>query len=409
MIYLLVLILLFFLICRFDIVGDERNKNFWCNFVLFVFIAIAGFRYRLGGDTINYLELYYHNTPTFSNFSFSAVEELGMEPLYVLLTILVKTLGGQFFWIQLIQAIVVNGLLFTYFRKHSDYVFTCIFIYAIWFYTLFNYEEMRASISLAICLFANDYILDKKWVKGMSLYIIGCLFHYSTIMLLITPLMLFLKFNLLGIMVMCMAIPLSVVAEKWLGDYMILMDLQGNLSEKAIGYLNNEDYHQVHGIMFYIIDLGFFIFYIVSAYWYVHKKQLRSDLLRFQPFLLIGLFFFFAKSNFWILYRFGHFYFPYFVLFISTMFGSMIRDNLDRMKSLAWMRTLVFFLPFFYLITYGYFSSPPRMLSKSYRNYQKHYPYASIFEKDIDKEREDLFDNLFSVNKLHSNVNEDEY
>ena len=169
---------------------------------------------------------------------------------------------------------------------------------------------------------------------------------------------------------------------------MILMDLEGNLSEKAIGYLNNEDYHQVYGIMFYIMDLGLFIFYIVSAYWYVHKKQLRSDLLRFQPFLLIGLFFFFAKSNFWILYRFGHFYFPYFVLFISTMLGSMIRDNLNRMKSLAWIRTMVFFLPFFYLITYGYFTSPPRMLSNSYRNYQKHYPYTSIFERNVNNERE---------------------
>jgi len=409
MIYLFVLILLFFLICRYDIVGDERNRDFWYSFVLFIFIAVAGFRYRIGGDTINYLEIYYHDTHPLSELTFDDFFTSGMEPLYVLLTSAVKSLGGKFYCVQILQAVVVNWLIFSYFRKHSECVFTCIFIYALWAYTLFNFEEMRASISLALCLYANDFFLKKKWLKGFSLYIIGCLFHYSTILLLLTPFLLFLKFNLVGVTFLCLAIPVGALAELILGDYLVMLDMGDQISGRAIGYLNNDEYHGNHSIYYYLIDIGFYVFYIIVSYWYVHHRNIQSDILKLQPFLIIGLIFYIAKSNFGILTRYAHFYYPYFVMAISMMFVDLIRSNIVTMKSLAWARTLVFFFPFFYLLFLTFMASPPRMISKSYHNYQKYYPYSSIFDKGVNRDREKLFNNLYSVTLRHSDIKSEEY
>lgn len=409
MIYLFVLILLLFLICRYDIAGDEKNRDFWYRCVLFIFIAIAGFRYRIGGDTINYLEIYYHDTHPLSELTFDDLFSSGLEPLYVLLTSAVKSLGGKFFCVQILQAFVVNGLIFSYFRKHSECVFTCIFIYALWAYSLFNFEEMRASISLALCLYANDFFLEKKWLKGFSLYIIGCLFHYSTILLLLTPFLLFLKFNLVGVVFLCLAIPVGALAELILGDYLVILDMGDQISGRAIGYLNNDDLHVKHSIFYYLIDMGLCLFYIIFSYWFIHHKNIKNDILKFQPFLIIGMIFFLAKSNFEILTRYAHFYYPYFIIPIAMMFVDLVRRNIQTMKSLAWGRAVVFFFPFFfYLISY-YFSSPPRMLSNSYHNYQKYLPYASVFERSISKEREKLFNNLYSVQIYHLEVKEDEY
>lgn len=409
MIYLFVLILLFFLICRYDIVGDDKNRDFWYRCVLLIFISVAGFRFRLGGDTVNYLEMYYHDTQLLSELTFNDLFSSGMEPLYVLLTSSVKTLGGKFFIIQIIQAIVVNGLIFSYFRKHAKCLFTCIFIYALWAYTLFCFEEMRAGISLALCLYANDYYLKKAWLKGLSLCVIGCLFHYSTILLLLTPFLLFLRFNIVGIVILCFAVPFGILAESVLGDYLMVLDMGDQISGKAIGYINNDNYHEEHSIFYYLIDIGLYIFYIVVSYWYVHRRNLNNEVVSFQPFLLLGIFFFIAKSNFGILTRYAHFYYPYFIIIISMMIVDLIRSNIITMKSLAWARAVVLFFPFFYLIIWTYFASPPRMIGKSFHNYQKYYPYSSIFDRSVNKDRERLFDNLFSVTTWHTDIKNEEY
>lgn len=409
MIYLLVLILLFFLICRYDIVGDNRHRNFWYYFVLLLFISIAGLRYRLGGDTVNYLEIYYHETHSIFELTFDDIFSSEMEPLYVLLTSIVKTLGGKFYWVQMIQAVIVNGLIFSYFRKYSDCIFTCIFLYALWAYTLFCFEEMRASISLALCLFANDYYLEKKWLKGLSLYVIGCLFHYSTLLLLLTPLFMFLKFNFVGMLFVILALPAGVFAELMLGDYLMLLDMGDQISDKAIGYINNDEFHQKYNIYYYIVDIGIYIFFVFVSFLYVKCKHLRDEILKFQPFLIFGMIFFMAKTNFGILTRYAHFYYPYFIIFISMMFVYLIKNNLNQMKSIAWIRTLVIFSPFLYLLARAYIASPPRMISKSYHNYQKYYPYSSVIEKNVNKDREKLYDNLYSVTLRHSVVQREEY
>ena len=70
MIYLIVIILLLLLSFRYDINGKTEGREQCYLAMLVIFILIAGLRWRLGVDTPNYLDSFYHRYPTQDHFSF---------------------------------------------------------------------------------------------------------------------------------------------------------------------------------------------------------------------------------------------------------------------------------------------------------------------------------------------------
>ena len=172
--------------------------------MLFVFILLSGLRWRLGVDTTGYLYNFYHEYPTLNKFSLEDYS-LFSSPLFVLLNSFVLTLGGRFYVVQLIHASFVNILIFKYIKKHTQYLFICLFFYAVVAYSKYNMEIMKGSMSIVICLFANDYILEKKWVKGYILYFIALLFHAQTILLFFIPFLFSLRLNIKGLLVLICA------------------------------------------------------------------------------------------------------------------------------------------------------------------------------------------------------------
>lgn len=403
------MLLLLYLIYRYDILGEETNRVFWYKCVLVLFISIAGFRYRIGGDTVNYLEFFYHDTPYLWELTYDDLFTSAIEPLSLLLFSVVFSIGGKFFIVQFVQAVFVNVFLFKFFKKHTQYIFTCLFFYYIWMYIYFNFEELRASISMVICLIGNDYLQEKKYVKGYFLYIVGFFFHYSAVLFFLTPFFLLLRFNWVGMMIIILSIPLGIIVQNMFGDYLLLADLDDQISMKASGYINNDEHKQYHGLLYFIVDVGFFVFYSIVSYWYVCIRTKHNKIQKFQPFVVLSILLFCLRANLDIIGRYVHFYSPYLILFYSIMLINLIKNNIDQIKSLAYVRSIVLYIPLLYVILATYKAVPPRMINKSYRNYQKYYPYSSVFERSISTKREKLYDNLFSITPRHSVVKREEY
>ena len=252
MIYLLTLLLLLAFIIRFDINGKKLYHDECYLLMLVIFILIAGLRWRLMMDTPNYIYNFYHVYPSLKEFSFKDYP-IGKDPFYVLINSLVISLGGRFFWVQLIEATFVNTLVFKYFKKHCNYIFTCLFFYAITCYFGYSMETMRASFTFVICLFANDYILEKKWIKGYLLLLLAILFHAQAIVMLVVPVLFFLRFNKLGLFACIAAFFLGYLIQKGIGDYLNLLELTDNISEKASRYAESDKYGTQGG------NLNFFI------------------------------------------------------------------------------------------------------------------------------------------------------
>lgn len=381
MIYLIVIFLLIILFLRYDIQGKTKYFDFWYRFVLLVFILIAGLRWRLGLDTPNYLESFYYVYPTLGKFSFTEYG-FGKDPFYILINSIVKTLGGRFFIVQLIQSSIVNVLIFKYIKKHSRYVFTCIFLYFITFYYDFNMEIMRASISVVICLFAYDYLLEKMWLKGYLLLCLALMFHMQTIVMFVLPIFFFLRLNKLGVAIIFAAFIFAIYVNKIFGEYLTVLDAVSEVgAEKAEQYLNSDKYgDQTHNLTYMIIFFFPYIIYSIGSLFYLKKYDKDNSLLKLEPFLLFGVLFIVMQMNLQIAYRFVDYFRIYFILFFSELFMSLFKRNCRLSRGVIFARTFIISIPFFFMIGYT-----------DYKRLIRFYPYSSVIERKIDKKREQRF------------------
>lgn len=395
MIYLIIIFLLLFLSIRYDINGMIKSKKFWYRFMLVVFILIAGLRWRLGVDTPNYIMRFYYYYPNLDDFSFEDYR-IGKDPLFVLINSIVKSFGGRFYIVQLIQATIVNILIFKYIRKHSKYIFTCLLFYFTSFYSEYNMEIMRGSLSIVICLFANDYILEKKWMKGYLLYCLALMFHLQTLVLFVLPLLFFMRLNKTGIAIFAGAYLVAAILNILIGDYLSMLEMVSDVgAQKADSYMSSGYGQQNHNLKYMIVMYIPDIFYSILSLYYIKKKDSQNPLLKLEPLLLLGVMFVFMRLNLSIAYRYVDYYRVYFVLFASELLISLLKRNGSVDRAVTCARTFIIFVPLFFQIGFT-----------KYLHRVKYFPYSSVIDRKIDKERELHYRNITTYPRPKANYNE---
>lgn len=381
MIYLIVLIFLLLLSFRYDINGKTEGRDQCYLAIQLVLILIAGLRYRFAVDTMGYLSSFYFMHPLLWDIDFTSWDSFRSEPLWTLLNSVVKTLGGKFFIVQLIQASIVNILIFKYFKKHSAYPFLCATLFYIMDYHYFCMMIMRNATAIAICLFANDYILEKKWKKAFLLYGIAFLFHYSTFfIILITPFSMWLRLNRIGIVLLLSMFVVGKMVGPYFDDLFALLALNDTVSGKLDHYLESGMLSRDKmNINYYLTLLIPFLYTFISLY-YLKKRNVHTDLLRLEPFIMIGLMFVILRVNMGMIHRFTYLYSAYFILFCVQFFMDVYNRKELLTKSVSLVRSFIVFIPFFFVTVF-----------LTVRGFSHYYPYYSIIEKKVDKVRDKYF------------------
>ena len=383
----------------YDFKEERRGKKACYRIVLLILVLISGFRYRIGGDTIGYLSSYYLRIPLLSDITFDDLFLNQYEPLFFLLNCTLKTIGCKFFVLQLVHAAFINILICNYFKKHSKYPFVCVLFYFIWFYPHLNFEIMRASISIVICLYANDYFIDNKPIKGYLLYLIAIFFHYSTIILLISPLFMFLKINRKSVVFLFAIFLFGSIISSRIEQYLVIFNINDVTTDKLELYTNS-DQGFVSTLSFHGIISSFLpsLLYPVVSVLKIKGNVLgngkaETNLLQLEPFVVIGFAFYMLSCSMSILYRIVDFYKIYIIIFNSYLFVYLAKGS-SKLSILKIVRTLIIFAPFFNLITTTYRGvCGKRDSNYNLYNYQKYYPYSSIFDKMVDKDRESIASN----------------
>lgn len=378
MIYLVIFILLIILSIRYDIQGKTKYRDEWYLVVLVILILVAGLRWRIAGDTINYMYFFYHGTPHLENLTIDTFIKSGKPPLWIILNSIVKTLGGRFFVVQIVQATIVNTLFFKYFRKHSPYPFVCVALFFFWRYQYFNMMIMKAATALSILIFANDYFLEKKYKKGFLLVLIATGFHQSSILLLITPFLTFLRFNRLGILILFITYFVGAILQSMLGDFFEMLEFAEGVQNKLENYEDTSYMTQTHNMNYFILRVFPIIIYPILSLFYVKLKCKDSKILKLEPFIMLGLVFQVMQFNIHIFYRYIYIYYAYYIIFIVHFFMEFSKSTFRLKSSLAYARTFVIVLPFLVSLLYAF-----RPFTTE--NYN---PYSSVIERSIDKDRE---------------------
>lgn len=377
MIYLVILILLLCLSLRYDINGKIKYRDECYLIMMVVFILVAGLRWRLMVDTPNYIYKFYYWTPTLDNFSF-AEYSIGEDPFYVLICSIVKTLGGRFYVVQLIEATFVNILVFKYIKRYSKYLFTCLFFYAITIYLGLCMETMRASFSIVICLYANDYILNKKWIKGYLLFLLALMFHAQTILMFVLPLFFSLRLNRIGVICLIGAFVLGLLLQTILSDYVSLLEMGDTMDDKVSVYAESEKFGGVRGGIGYLIAFKLpTLTYSLISLIFLKKWMPNSKILKLEPFVMLGMAFAIVRLNFEIAYRYANYFGVINVIFYSEFFIRIINRAKNVDLRIACLRALICFFPFFFLVGLAKYVRLPTF-----------YPYSSVIERKIDPNRE---------------------
>lgn len=168
MIYLLILIYSLTLSFVYDFGNLRIGKKMNLLIVFMVLVSLSGFRYRIGGDSYFYIKMYEY-LPTLPELSSIELGVSKLQPLWLLLNAISRTISPDFFVFQLLHALIVNSIIFYFFRKYTKYVFTAVLLYFIGFYGYFNFEILRESLAICVFLLSLEFFVKKNGCDTTSL------------------------------------------------------------------------------------------------------------------------------------------------------------------------------------------------------------------------------------------------
>ena len=387
MIYLLSILLCVTLAITYDIVGYQKNKQFWYRVLLLWFILVSGLQYCVGTDIFDYLNFY----KSFNMSSFK-LSDLGYymdnqkQPGWIILIYLSKLITDDFILIKIIQATFINVALFSFFRREAKHIFLCVLIYALLSYLVLNFNVYRHSIALGFALYGFSYLKRKEFVKYYIFFFFAWLFHNSAIILVVFPLFHLFKFNKwtlivyfsLFIGIICFFnsdnltnLIISIIDKGFLGE---------DLSTLGSTYMSSE--RQGAHDSFSLFTLRRLLVLFVIIYYVYHKKDLFMG-----SFGVVYLLFCILASFMQALWRFRLYFDPFYYIILSTVIVELPRVKFKQ-------KTIVYILALWLLIYFPIRDYLTPFPGSKWRGIDQYYPYHSIFDPVIDREQKNYFDDL---------------
>jgi len=379
MIYIIIIIILLLFTIQYD-VNNKKVSNTLIFLWWLIFVLLAGLRFRVGGDTNAYM-LYYNQTLKIADLNYHEFIKDSYQPFWVILCSLSKTVSSDFTFFQFVHAIITNSIIFYFIRKNSNYFFTGILFYFIFYYLYFNTEILRETLAICVFILSLRYYLLKKWTIYYIFCFIAFLFHISAIVLFFLPLFSSIWTKRSYFIFFVVILVLLILLSKF------------NIYEKIFDLIPNEDIRSkakiqtvapgakanIFGVIYTSvvnIIIPFTLIY-VSEQFVGYKSEFRSLL---YAYILISLIAIFLSPT----YRFLNYLNPIYYLFLANMLHELFRY--PRVRRFRYTIVLfIFLLPFsVHLMTLFRNTSDNGPVR---RFYSRWYPYHSVFTKGNVSER----------------------
>lgn len=386
MIYVFSIIACFCLAWVYDVMEYPKGKWNWYYLLLFWFIVISGFQYMVGSDMPVYVNEYntYYDSLRFDVGT--ADIEGKRQPGWVLLSFICRQITHDFILFKLIQAIFVNTAIFTFFKKESNHLFTCILIYAITSYLIINFNILRQSFAIGFILYFISSYKERKYLLSFWYLFMAFMFHNMTFVALIIPVFGIIKYKKQYAFIV---IVLLVIFVYSLIKYNLTTLFESVLESNVLGdnltgigtvYMKGGKYNL--GDATFGVARAFQTIFIICVIIYHLKKH--------KNFLYLGIgimYLLFVVLNFSmpILFRFRlMFDIPFYVIFTSVIF-EFPKGRLYQVRRLFYIFALTIF--FYYPIR----EYSERYPGTPYRYIHQYYPYQSVFDDDIDRDKMRFF------------------
>lgn len=376
MIYFIILAVLALFAFLYDVLNlrEGRSVIYWGAWLLLV--CLAGFRFKVGGDTYNYMTIY-KLLPNLQNILNNDVDIAKLQPLWFFFTAIAKSIGEDFYIFQFLHAIVVNAAVFFFIYKNTNYRHTAILIYYFTFFPFLNFELLRESLAVCCFLASIQCYVNKNWLKYYLIITVAFLFHFSAVFLYFLPFVR--NFNpkprnlILIFIIAALLSPLLHDPIDSLTEAQFIGQIVGRYAEYKYSFL---------GL------ISIFVFYLFTPLVFASiankNIELHSNcLILARKWLIIGS----IIPLLFIFYRFFNYFSIIFIIIVCEVGHSVIKNI--RPKTSKFFMTITLFSLALIFGSGGFFKDTSDLIPST-RWYIRWYPYHSIFDPITVPERDQM-------------------
>lgn len=371
MIYIFLFLLLLSQVFVFDFLGYKVGRKFWWSADLFLLILIAGLRWEVGGDSLSYQDAFENKLASLQDFFSSSIFTEGWEPGFVFLMAFCKWIYNEFWFFQIVQATIVNVIIFSFLKKYTTFNFLSVFIYFIFNYLYFNTEVLREALAVSVFIYMYEALRSNKLKKYYFLNLIAILFHYSALILLVFPLLSKLKLNSKNIGLFLLFGAFFPQLLKIIQVFLSFLPFADRVLAKLDVYLIYN--LNINGTIFNFICFVVFPILLIKS---IRYKDVFKDLeILYMPYLFVAMIFV-IHSGFG---RFINYFIPFMMVGFSQFIYMLATYNRFRQVK-VFLILLVLLPPFVY--KFSYYNRSTSDLYPDTKVLNRWYPYSSILTKE---------------------------
>lgn len=342
-------------------VWNQKINSKYIFFSLYILISlIAIFRFGVGADYPGY----YYAFQEVSSANINSIRELLIinahgEFGYLFLVYLFGKLGFTFCELAILIATITMLLYYYFFKKYCSYsILSLLVFYAIYFIVYpFNVIRQGLTISLFLAILI-PLLFEKKYILYVLYTLLGSLFHYSLLIVLILPFILKIKIKSEVIYFLIM---LGLIFP--IGDVVLKMNLFVNIA--ALSYYLDDSSN-------ILALLNRLIFIIPSLYFY-NKSEKNSIERKMALISIIGLLIFIHFRSYSLISSRITVYFKVVEIYLLVKYIKEIKLKSNRMFMYSLFSIMLFVIFIKALNT-----------DIAYLKYFGNFPqYKSIFEYQI--------------------------
>ncbi len=381
MIYIIVLLLLLIPAVRYDFLKKTNGREFWFYLELLVLVLLAGLRYRVGGDTLEYID-YFDDYPFFSELVHFDFKNAYFNPLWYVYNAILKSIFNDFILFQIIQSIFVNSVFFWFFRKYTKFYFTAILIYYIGYYLYFNMEILREVLCVCLFMISFKYIESKKYLIYVFFGVLSYLIHHSAVVMFFIPF--FMKLPKIKWTTTLASFLLLTIFLSYFDIVPILISLfSGNekLLSKTIAYTSLESsILNINGVIAYFLPIILLLYSNTNKV--LTEFQIKIEKLLLLYVLLIALSIFIPT----MFSRMQNYLEPFYIIYLVDTLFSALEDTYKSLKMRSYIIKFAFI--FYVFIIYKSYTVDRSEYMIGKKSYNIYYPYHSIFDPVVETDRE---------------------
>lgn len=402
MTYFLIAGCLLLLIYHYDYCGHKEGRKAFYLLMFVSFVCVAGLRYRLGMDSIAYAGTY-NDLPDLTELFTYDYSSTRFGIGYILLNAIARSISNDFTSMQFVHALFINTVFFYFFYKNCKNIFTCVFFYFVMQFFNYNYEVLRESCAVAMLCIAWPYLCEKKWIKYYLCAVIATLFHTSGAITLIIPIIYlpFLRklfeFNWVSLIAILASYAIGLILATKFFDLIRMLEI-AEMDSYANSYENSHyGGSRNMNILGLVAFMGRTLVYPFLLGWLISNNKLETEHKNFkvlEGLVMLYAYFNIFSINLYILYRFLNYFSPFLILLLGdSIFGYL--KLLGKRIKLSFGIWAIYFLPLIFLSVNYLFGDTEYYGVKKYARY---YPYDTVITKDINPEREKLYQDVrFSI------------